>query len=129
MFFAQAVRSARRQGLRLYSQEVPGFRKPGAIPTDYELASGSERFEYLKRLEGQDPWKDLHPITLTSKPTVKNPYVIRGIDAERYIGCTGSPSNQGYPANSHEPVYLTIRPGDLDKCPHCGNVFKYELEH
>ncbi|KAI8905154.1 cytochrome c oxidase subunit VB-domain-containing protein [Gorgonomyces haynaldii] len=105
------------------SEETPGFRESGAVATDYELAAGKERYEYLTTLKGEDPWTDMHPVYLTKKGTAKDPIVVKGFDAERYIGCTG------FPADSHEPVYLTVRPhknGHVDRCPHCGNAFKYE---
>jgi len=97
---------------------MPGFR--GSF---YELITGAERYEYLAQLAGKDPWEDMHPIYLNKgRPTVKNPVVIKGIDLVRYIGCTG------YPADSHEPIWLTIHPEINNRCPHCGNVFKYEME-
>ena len=34
----------------------------------------------------------------------------------------------GYPADTHEPIWLTIHPKINNRCPHCGNVFKYEME-
>jgi hypothetical protein len=72
---------------------IPGFRKPGAVATDYEIAAGLERYELLKTLKGEDPWKDLHPIEITEKGTVKKPIIVTGSDIERYIGCTGSISS------------------------------------
>jgi cytochrome c oxidase subunit 5b len=68
---------------------MPGFRKPTVIATDYEVAVGLERYELLKNLRGEDPWEDLHPIQITKLGTVKDPIIVRGIDDERYIGCTG----------------------------------------
>ena len=73
-----------------YSEKIPGFREPGAVATDYEVATGLERFELLKTLKGEDPWEDLHPIEITALGTTKNPIEIKGIDSERYIGCTGN---------------------------------------
>lgn len=91
---------------------MPGFRKAGEIPTDYELATGNERMELLSNLAGEDPWPDFHPLHLSTKPTAKNPFKITGVDPVRYIGCTG------FPADTHEPVWLTVRPGVLERCPH-----------
>ncbi|KAJ3303443.1 Cytochrome c oxidase subunit 4 [Kappamyces sp. JEL0829] len=110
------------------SDAIPGFREPGTIATDYEVAAGLERYELLKKLRGEDPWEDLHPIHITKLGTVKEPIVVRGIDDERYIGCTG------FPADSHPTTYLTVRPhkgNHVDRCHVCGNVFKYiqEEEH
>ena len=70
-------------------QEMPGFRSPGTIATNYEISTGLERYELLKELKGEDPYEDLHPILITEKGTAKNPIIVRGIDEERYIGCTG----------------------------------------
>lgn len=99
---------------------IPGFRAPGQVASNWELAAGAERFEYLKKLEGEDPWEDLNPIILTEPGTVKSPIIVKGVDSERYIGCTG------FPADSHEVVWLTLRPREkgVDRCPHCGNAFK-----
>ncbi|KAJ3310902.1 Cytochrome c oxidase subunit 4 [Blyttiomyces sp. JEL0837] len=99
---------------------IPGYREEGEIAKNWELATGNERYEFLKKLEGKEPWEGMQPIVLTSKPTTKNPVVLRGDDPEQYIGCTG------FPAESHETVWLTVRPHKgFDRCPHCGNVFKY----
>jgi hypothetical protein len=58
---------------------IPGFREPGVVATDYEVAAGLERYELLKALRGEDPWEDLHPINITAKGTVKNPIIVRGL--------------------------------------------------
>ncbi len=69
--------------------QIPRYRAPGQIATNWELATGAERAEYLAKLAGQDPWEDLHPITLTEPGTTANPIIVKGVDPERYIGCTG----------------------------------------
>ena len=69
--------------------KIPGFRAPGQIPTNWELAAGKERYEYLHQLAGTDPFPDMQPIYLDSRPTTKNPFIVRGSDPERYVGCTG----------------------------------------
>ncbi|KAJ3217828.1 Cytochrome c oxidase subunit 4 [Dinochytrium kinnereticum] len=103
---------------------IPGFRAPGEIGTNWELATGNERYEYLKKLNNEEPWEDFKPVYLSGLGTKKNPIVVRGSDPERYIGCTG------FPADSHETVWLTLRPhSGVDRCPHCGNVFKYIKNH
>jgi hypothetical protein len=68
---------------------IPGYREDGQVATNWELATGNERYEYLKRLRGEEPWEEMKPLYLTSKPTTKNPYVLTGSDPERYVGCTG----------------------------------------
>ncbi|TPX35979.1 hypothetical protein SmJEL517_g01839 [Synchytrium microbalum] len=67
-------------------------KAPGEVATNWELATGTERYEYMARLAGQDPWEDLHPIVQTSMGTKANPVVVKGVDPERYIGCTGESS-------------------------------------
>ncbi|KAJ3255924.1 Cytochrome c oxidase subunit 4 [Boothiomyces macroporosus] len=102
-------------------ETIPGFRAPGAVATDYEIATGLERYELLKGLKGEDPWEDLHPIEITALGTTKKPIEVKGTDVERYIGCTG------FPADSHPPIFLTLRDyggKHFDRCPDCGNVFK-----
>ncbi|KAJ3104893.1 Cytochrome c oxidase subunit 4 [Phlyctochytrium planicorne] len=94
---------------------IPGYRTPGEVATNWELAAGNERYEYLKKLAGEEPWEDFKPIYLSAPGTKKNPIILRGSDPERYVGCTG------FPADSHETVWLTVRPHrGVDRCPHCG---------
>ncbi|KAJ3115105.1 Cytochrome c oxidase subunit 4 [Phlyctochytrium bullatum] len=115
--------SARALGSGSSELPIPGFRSEGQVATNWELATGNERYEYLKRLNKEEPWEDMKPIYLTSLGTKSNPVVIRGSDPERYVGCTG------FPADSHETIWLTVRPHrGVDRCPHCGNVFKYIRE-
>ncbi|TPX71860.1 hypothetical protein SpCBS45565_g00866 [Spizellomyces sp. 'palustris'] len=121
-----SVASAARQATPTKESEpvIPGFREEGQIPTNWELIAGDERYEYLQRLAGKEPWEDLKPVVMSTRGTVANPTIIKGSDPERYIACTG------YPADSHEAIWLTIRDhGRNDRCPHCGNVFKYQREH
>ncbi|RKO97625.1 hypothetical protein CXG81DRAFT_9495, partial [Caulochytrium protostelioides] len=94
------------------------------IATNWEIATGAERYEYLKKLSKEEPWEDLVPVVLTKPGTKEDPIVFKGVDPERYVGCTG------FPAGSHEVVWLTVRPHRRgnDRCPHCGNHFRYELE-
>ncbi|KAH9274914.1 hypothetical protein BASA83_002626 [Batrachochytrium salamandrivorans] len=73
-------------------EQVPGFREPGQIPSNYEIASGLERYEYLKLLKGEDPWEDLQPIVLTEAGTMKKPIIVRGIDPAEICWMHGLPS-------------------------------------
>ncbi|KAJ3168793.1 Cytochrome c oxidase subunit 4 [Irineochytrium annulatum] len=99
---------------------IPGYREEGQFATNWELATGVERYEYLKRLKGEDPWPEMNPVEIKAAGTKKNPIVIRGNDPEFYVGCTG------FPQDSHEAIWLTLRPHkSVDRCPHCGNVYKY----
>ncbi|KAJ1554650.1 Cytochrome c oxidase subunit 4 [Nowakowskiella sp. JEL0078] len=118
------LRSAQPSTEHKKEQIIPGFRDDDSIPTNFEIATGNERYEYLSKLKGQEPWDDLLPIYLTKKGTVKDPVILRGSDPERFVGCTG------YPVDTHETVWLTVRDhGSVDRCPHCGTVYKYIREH
>ncbi|KAJ3296896.1 Cytochrome c oxidase subunit 4 [Borealophlyctis nickersoniae] len=107
----------------VFTTEIPGYRAPGQVPTNWEIAAGKERYEYLMRLKGEEPWPDMLPLYIDAKGTTKNPIIITGSDPEKYVGCTG------WPVDSHELVWLTIREHrGFDRCPHCGNVFKYHKD-
>ncbi|KAJ3070559.1 Cytochrome c oxidase subunit 4 [Podochytrium sp. JEL0797] len=104
-----------------FNLPIPGYRAPGQIAHNWEIATGNERYEYVKKLAGEEPWEDMQPYVMTSKPTAQNPFIVRGQDPEKYVGCTG------FPADTHEAVWLTLRPHrGVDRCPHCGSAFKYE---
>ncbi|KAJ3241299.1 Cytochrome c oxidase subunit 4 [Chytriomyces hyalinus] len=107
-----------------FNLPVPGYRAPGQIAHNWEIATGNERYEYVKRLEGEEPWPDMQPYYMKTKPTAANPFVVTGSDPEKYVGCTG------FPADTHETVWLTLRSHrGVDRCPHCGNAFKYQQDH
>ncbi|KAJ3206154.1 hypothetical protein HDU83_000917 [Entophlyctis luteolus] len=72
-----------------YNVPIPGYRAPGQIAHNWELATGNERYEYVKRLAGEEPWEDMQPYILKAKPTAQNPFVVTGSDPEKYLGCTG----------------------------------------
>ncbi|KAI9345297.1 hypothetical protein BDR26DRAFT_800574 [Obelidium mucronatum] len=100
-----------------FNLPVPGYRAPGQIAHNWEISSGNERYEYIKKLEGEEPWEDMQPYIVTAKPTAQNPFIVHGSDPEKYLGCTG------FPADTHETVWLTLRPHNgVDRCPHCGKL-------
>ncbi|KAJ3303843.1 hypothetical protein HDU93_006447 [Gonapodya sp. JEL0774] len=69
---------------------LPGPSAPGKVPTNLEVATGLERFEYLEALDGKVPFESLLPIIVSEKkPTKKAPLVVTGIDEEAYVACTG----------------------------------------
>ncbi|KAI8814171.1 cytochrome c oxidase subunit VB-domain-containing protein [Cladochytrium replicatum] len=99
---------------------IPGFREAGQVPTNYEIATGIERHETLAHIAGEEPFEDMKPLFVSKLGTPMDPIVVTGVDSERYIGCTG------VPVDSHDAIWLTVRPhGGVDRCPHCGNCFKY----
>ncbi|KAJ3250036.1 Cytochrome c oxidase subunit 4 [Chytriomyces hyalinus] len=121
---AAVARSADQGKSDAFNLPVPGYRAPGQIAHNWEIATGNERYEYVKRLEGEEPWPDMQPYYMKSKPTAANPFVVTGSDPEKYVGCTG------FPADTHETVWLTLRSHrGVDRCPHCGNAFKYQQDH
>ncbi|KAJ3357411.1 Cytochrome c oxidase subunit 4 [Entophlyctis luteolus] len=118
---ARAMAEKPSSDLDPYNVPIPGYRAPGQIAHNWELATGNERYEYVKRLAGEEPWEDMQPYILKAKPTAQNPFVVTGTDPEKYLGCTG------FPADTHEAVWLTLRPHNgVDRCPHCGNAYKYK---
>jgi cytochrome c oxidase subunit 5b len=60
------------------------------IPTNYEIATGRERFEFMKTLKGENPFEDMTPIKLTHKGTKENPINVAGVDPVFYVGCSGN---------------------------------------
>ena len=68
---------------------VPGFQSAGKIPTNYELAVGMERFEMLQKLDGQVAFEAMQPVIIDRRPTRKDPLIVRGIDHEAFIACSG----------------------------------------
>ncbi|CAG8570184.1 8283_t:CDS:2 [Diversispora eburnea] len=92
--------------------------KPGTVPTDLEQATGPERAELLANLEGKSLW-DMKPLELTHMGTKKDPIIVKSVDPERYVGCTG------YPVDSHEMIWLVVdKNHEFDRCPECGQVYK-----
>lgn len=71
------------------SDDIPGFRAPGQIPTNYEIAIGKERYEHLSKLKGTEPWFDMSPIVLNERGTKEKPITLTGIDPVYYVGCSG----------------------------------------
>ncbi|CAG8485686.1 2020_t:CDS:2 [Paraglomus brasilianum] len=92
--------------------------KPNSIPTDLEQATGLERAEILAKIEGQE-FFDMKPLLLTHLGTKSNPILVKSVDPERYVGCTG------YPADTHEMIWLKLeKEHEFDRCPECGGVYK-----
>lgn len=55
---------------------------PGAIPTDYEQATGLERLEILGKMEGLDIF-DTGPLDASRRGTMESPIVVQSFGEER----------------------------------------------
>ncbi|KAI9230085.1 MAG: cytochrome c oxidase subunit VB-domain-containing protein [Piptocephalis tieghemiana] len=94
--------------------------KPGVVPTPMEQATGLERLEYLAEQKGEE-FFDMTPLTITHMGTPQNPVLVKTVDEERYVACTG------YPEESHEVTWLTVNhEHSHDRCPECGCAFKHQ---
>lgn len=71
------------------AEKLPGFREEGAIATNYEIATGAERYEFMSKLEGAEPWEEMKPIVISKKGTKAEPVVVSGMDPVRYVACSG----------------------------------------
>ncbi|KAL2004258.1 hypothetical protein VTN02DRAFT_4773 [Thermoascus thermophilus] len=97
---------------------LPPGAPEGTIPTDLNQATGLERLELLGKMQGIDVF-DMRPLDSSRKGTFDNPIIVNSAGDEQYAGCTG------YPADSHEVVWLTVsRDRPIERCGECGNVVK-----
>ena len=71
-------------------ESIPGFREPGNVPSNFEMVTGFERYEYLKRLEGVEPWAEMSPIAIDAPGTTKSPIRLTGADPVYFVACTGT---------------------------------------
>ncbi|CAO1615345.1 unnamed protein product [Sympodiomycopsis kandeliae] len=91
--------------------------KTGEIPSDYEQATGLERFELMGRMEGVDVF-DQKPLQSDRIGTLKNPIIVNSLFPSRVIGCTGSP------AGSHDVRWMNLKTHkEHHRCPECGSVY------
>jgi len=94
----------------------PGSQ-PGEVATDFEQATGRERFELMYRMAGLDPWHTT-PLQLPYAGTMKNPVFIWASNPFRVVGCTG------YPKDSHDRHYMRVRMGPIaSRCSECGTAY------
>ncbi|KAK4047389.1 hypothetical protein OIV83_005436 [Microbotryomycetes sp. JL201] len=84
--------------------------KAGEVPTDYEQATGLERFELLMKLKGEEAFS-LEPLQVERMGTVASPIEVFSLDHERIVGCTGFPVDSHdtvlFPVNDQKPVRWT----------------------
>jgi cytochrome c oxidase subunit 5b len=92
--------------------------KPGTIPSEVEQATGLERLEILAKLDGVDVF-DENPLPVTSFGTKANPVMVKAVDTQRLVACTG------FPVDSHEAVWISVdKDHEVDRCTECGQAFK-----
>lgn len=90
--------------------------KPGTIPTEYDQATGLERFEYLGKLEGVDVFDMEKPI-FEGAGTMKDPYLVPTYIGMRYVGCRGKGGED------HKPYWMKVEEGKPARCWQCGTVY------
>ncbi|KAI8450490.1 cytochrome c oxidase polypeptide IV [Phakopsora pachyrhizi] len=95
--------------------------KPGTVPTDLEQATGIERFEILARMEGHNPF-DRTPLQVTHMGTLDNPVKVPSLERTRIIGCTG------FPADSHDTIYMKVSSSRPRRCPECGCAYVVDFQ-
>ncbi|KAM0786446.1 hypothetical protein ACM66B_001909 [Microbotryomycetes sp. NB124-2] len=95
--------------------------KAGEVPTDYEQATGLERFELLMKLKGEEAFS-LEPLQVERMGTVASPIEVFSLDHERIIGCTG------FPVDSHDTVLFTANDQKPVRCPECGCAYKVDFQ-
>ncbi|KAJ7227214.1 cytochrome c oxidase polypeptide IV [Mycena pura] len=95
--------------------------KSGEVPTDFEQATGLERFEMLGEMEGIDVF-DETPLESSRVGTKKDPIMVLSYDATRTIGCTGSP------ADSHDICWIVVGKDRQRFCSECGSVYQLDYQ-
>jgi len=91
--------------------------KAGAVPTDFEQATGLERFELLHKLQGEEAF-DMNPLQVDYMGTLEKPVPVWSLDSYRIVGCTG------YPVDSHDTLYFKVyKDKKPTRCPECGCAY------
>ncbi|KAJ6531823.1 cytochrome c oxidase subunit VB-domain-containing protein [Mycena capillaripes] len=118
--FSTTLRASSDHGAKPPSIFGPGG-KAGEVPTDFEQATGLERFELLGEMEGIDVF-DETPLESGRVGTKKDPIMVLSYDPVRTVGCTGSP------ADSHDIVWINV-PKDRQRfCTECGSVYALDYQ-
>ncbi|KAJ7756464.1 cytochrome c oxidase subunit VB-domain-containing protein [Mycena maculata] len=128
-----ALRSSASSSLRAFSTTLrvssdakppsifgPGG-KTGEVPTDFEQATGLERFELLGEMEGVDVF-DESPLESGRVGTKKDPIMVASNDPMRIIGCTGCP------ADSHDIIWINLSKERQRFCNECGSVYQLDYQ-
>ncbi|KIM39815.1 hypothetical protein M413DRAFT_50830, partial [Hebeloma cylindrosporum] len=95
--------------------------KPGAVPTDFEQATGLERLQLLGDMEGINVFDD-SPLDSSRLGTKTNPVMVQCLDTERIVGCTG------VPADSHDILWFNLKKDQQARCTECGSVYALDFQ-
>jgi len=118
-----AARSLSLSAARLSGHSSPSLfgegSKSGEVPTDLSQSTGLDRLQTLGFLEGVEAF-DLKPLDASRIGTLENPVLVYSLDAERIIGCTGSP------ADSHDIHWYTLTKDRMTRCGECGSAYKMD---
>ncbi|KAF8310966.1 cytochrome c oxidase polypeptide IV [Clavulina sp. PMI_390] len=94
----------------------------GTVPTDENQSTGLERLQLLGHMEGIDVF-DMQPLEVTHLGTLKEPIIVKSLDALRQVGCTG------YPVDSHDTMWLNLtKEKEIARCSECGSVYKMDFQ-
>ncbi|KAJ6576470.1 cytochrome c oxidase subunit VB-domain-containing protein [Mycena vulgaris] len=118
--FSTTLRASSDHGAKPPSLFGPGG-KTGEVPTDFEQATGLERFEMLGEMEGIDVF-DETPLDASRVGTKKDPLMVLSYSSERIIGCTGCP------ADSHNIVWINLTKERQRFCTECGSVYQMDYQ-
>ncbi|KAJ6619780.1 cytochrome c oxidase subunit VB-domain-containing protein [Mycena sp. CBHHK59/15] len=118
--FSTTLRVSSAHGAKPPSLFGPGG-KAGEVPTDFEQATGLERFELLGEMEGIDVF-DETPLDSSRIGTKKDPIMVLSYDPTRIIGCTGCP------ADSHDIIWINLTKERQRFCSECGSVYQLDYQ-
>jgi len=102
---------------KLYGPGSP----PGVVPTDFDQATGLERFELLGEIEGINVF-DEGPLDSSRLGTKKDPLLVLSYATERIVGCTGSP------ADSHDVEWFVLKKDEPRRCIECGSFYQLDYQ-
>ncbi|CEQ41561.1 hypothetical protein JCM21900_000929 [Sporobolomyces salmonicolor] len=95
--------------------------KTGEVPTDFDQATGLERFELLHKLKGEEAFS-LEPLEVPRLGTLSDPIMVFSLDNERIVGCTG------FPVDSHDTILFPVGKDKPVRCPECGCAYKVDFQ-
>ncbi|GAA6003782.1 hypothetical protein JCM10207_003596 [Rhodosporidiobolus poonsookiae] len=110
---------------RLSDHQEPLLQGPGGktgeVPTDFEQATGLERFELLHKLKGEEAFS-LEPLEVPRLGTLSDPIMVFSLDSSRTVGCTG------FPVDSHDTILFPVHKDKPTRCPECGCAYQVDYQ-